>query len=731
MTTVEFSQPQGTKKKKPKERKDEITQVYYVESLSEALSLSVLNNIKSGSFKVPKGVPDDSIPVNFGGDAGKGITQFSVSTLTREHPNSSLNSVIVALYEKPALDTYHNLKQIVNLFGHSQFESLMSRGMFNIVFSRSDDKIRAHVSLLLLDKWGQNRANHSATNDPRHKASIAETPPSDPLSKLKWEFDMRTSQAHYDEHDSLSLIDSSEVSSAQLTSIDDWQSFCEFDSSERRILISNRSFLTFDGVVGIVHNDQIVCNLRIQYVSHQGQLLIFSVLGRALFYPAIPIQNMQNVRCADGLKPVPLGSDALFSCHPQSDVQSFTSDDSPTELLWISKRATTTISGDLDFLCKLWGHNGSNCGSPCCLCHADRRKILSEENKDNSLDTDIEYRCNQSVLADANEYQKSHSLPKSRGVGHPPLIPVFAWCFALCTLHMMEGIFSRLQQSLFHALREKVNPDDAESNCLKEIHTLQLKQRKVQRKISEYHDLERLIDTGYDAEQLELSTSMDEFAALEELKSIAKQIKVLREGAAMQGEYKAVFDFMEEKSLIQHDYRPNSVKGCIVKRNIAFYVAVSEKIEDNIDEDLGREWKECMEKFALIHSFINKHRGDNKAEYGLKISASELSKLKEAIHSFIPMYYQFVADYDEITPCRDKGELKAGVKVHYLWHVMDYIALHGGMRPSFYNEERVENMVQFGSKTLRPYHHFFGAKRLWCAMRQANLRALMHVFFGL
>ena len=136
-----------------KERKHFDTNIYYVESLAEAASLNVLNNINGHKWYIPDGLPEDAISINLGGDAGKGVFQLSVSTLTRKQPNSPLNSVVVAMYEKPAVDTYNNIKDVLHLIGRDQVRALMSRGMFNFVFSSTNNKVTAHVSLLILPSF--------------------------------------------------------------------------------------------------------------------------------------------------------------------------------------------------------------------------------------------------------------------------------------------------------------------------------------------------------------------------------------------------------------------------------------------------------------------------------------------------------------------------------------------------------------------------------------------------
>ena len=53
----------------------------------------------------------------------------------------------------------------------------------------------------------------------------------------------------------------------------------------------------------------------------------------------------------------------------------------------------------------------------------------------------------------------------------------------------------------------------------------------------------------------------------------------------------------------------------------------------------------------------------------------------------------------------------------------------GNVRLSYFNEERVEAMVQFVASVIVSYRHFHGVKRLKYSMQKANLRALINVFY--
>lgn len=205
------------------------------------------------------------------------------------------------------------------------------------------------------------------------------------------------------------------------------------------------------------------------------------------------------------------------------------------------------------------------------------------------------------------------------------------------------------------------------------------------------------------------------------MQALESRIKTLMQDLEPHSVYKQFHDFLEENKLKQKDYRAGSVKGVTVKYNIKLYKELA-KILESVDDELAASWEDTMRRFESIHAKITQH--------GAAFTEKELKVLQREIKEFIATYCQFVDDFGPDSDSKERGELCVGIKMHYLLHVVDYIRLDGGLRPSFLNEERIEHMVQSCSKTLRPYRHLRGAKRLFCAMRQLNLRALFHAFYN-
>ena len=116
------------------------------------------------------------------------------------------------------------------------------------------------------------------------------------------------------------------------------------------------------------------------------------------------------------------------------------------------------------------------------------------------------------------------------------------------------------------------------------------------------------------------------------------------------------------------------------------------------------------------------------ALYEQKITQLDVERFEKQRRHYIAAYYKLVDKYGTTSKeYRDKGLLASGIKGHYLGHISHSIQAHNGQRPSRRNDERPEKVVQMVGKTLRPYKHFRGKKRVECIMQKCNLKSLSHV----
>eukprot|EP01084_Bolivina_argentea_P065252 118949_1 len=126
------------------------------------------------------------------------------------------------------------------------------------------------------------------------------------------------------------------------------------------------------------------------------------IYGASIFYPFIPLNNVTNIIYENDKRFIPIDVK-----HPLKQHDNIC--DSEIKIHWTSRKGRAKISGDLDLICKLVGHNGSRCKFPSFLCDINKDAIRSCENVTGS---------------------------QSKGIGNRAMIPIYPWCFTLPTFHI-------------------------------------------------------------------------------------------------------------------------------------------------------------------------------------------------------------------------------------------------------------------------------------------------------
>eukprot|EP01084_Bolivina_argentea_P065251 118948_1 len=153
------------------------------------------------------------------------------------------------------------------------------------------------------------------------------------------------------------------------------------------------------------------------------------IYGASIFYPFIPLNNVTNIIYENDKRFIPIDVK-----HPLKQHDNIC--DSEIKIHWTSRKGRAKISGDLDLICKLVGHNGSRCKFPSFLCDINKDAIRSCENVTGSIQNNCQYRTNKSVWNNFNIFQKNKKLPQSKGIGNRAMIPIYPWCFTLPTFHI-------------------------------------------------------------------------------------------------------------------------------------------------------------------------------------------------------------------------------------------------------------------------------------------------------
>eukprot|EP01084_Bolivina_argentea_P032654 60447_1 len=246
------------------------------------------------------------------------------------------------------------------------------------------------------------------------------------------------------------------------------------------------------------------------------------------------------------------------------------------------------------------------------------------------------------------------------------------------------------------------------------------------------------MDTQYEFNYVEPGCSMNIGEIEEQLLELDEQIQKQLTKISDENTLKIIRTFMEETKMIQHNFRPRSMKGHTVQRNMDHYYQLCDLISKHVDHDLAERYLDVMEHWEYIYNRTtksgdvekNKKRKKQKMKkiYGDRISEEEKNTLKSKIDEFIPLFYGFLDDYGPVAARRDKGQIAPGLKIHNITHVPDMIGASNDMRLGRANDERTEHVVQAVDEAFRPYHHFYGKKRLLCAMRRLNMMSLTTVF---
>ena len=697
------------------------TNVYIVQNLSEAYCLNIKNNIDSNKFFIPSGIPQDKIYLSYGGDAGKGLFVASISSLTREHPNSEANSVPVICFEKPAI-MHHNKSS-----HYIQLHSIMPRPMMNVVTISDGKSLKSYVCLLCLDYWGQRELNKDLPVCIRSHPNLLTS---------KKDFFLQTAQAHNSK--SKLLI----ISVENIIDFDDdtdFDLFCRTrpiqDESDRHISINSKCISAeFDGIIGVERQNFIICILRISGCQcADTNIYRFAVYGRGLFHPKIPINNTNIDRDIDRYfiffqQPTTLSKQQQY-------IQSIYSSPNELSIAWTAFKVNFFVVGDFDYICKITGHRGSSTKYPSPICLIDKSDIRSKRNCERSVQKECVHRTQRSMADDLMEWSRSTELPLSHGVAEPSLVPSFFWCVGLPTFHITEGIMAKQQAALLHGMQKILKVTEASTDKVNKLWEWQEEKMKLLQWIEEGKQFVCILENS-SIEKKDYAPLQHEHVK-ERLGEIDLQIEKLVESLDSNNKFKQIYKFMDDHGMIQKDYRPGSLKGSVVRKNLAHFDILCDQIESSIDQELGKNYRALMSHFSFIYDMISKHgdkahntqRKNEKKQkvYGQKLTLEQQQTLRSSIEEYIPMFYSFLWNYGE--KAAKVNEINSGIKIHNFEHIMDYIQLFDGMRPSYFNEERIEKMVQFVAKTLYPYHHFFGAKRLRCALRACNMKSLFHALF--
>ena len=704
--------------------------VFYIKQISEAYSLSILENVNGKKFNIPDGVSDEYITLHYGGDLGKGHTQCSISTVTRDHNNSSKNSVVVALWENA--DTYRNLSKIFKLFGREQFSAIASRPMINFIVTNQQSTPSVHISMMVLNVFGSNHLRGTLATDRGHQEWLrsAPLPHDDMLSRMKHEFLKKTPQAHYSVNQDLFVLSSEWLYTDLLgPRVTDWRKYCDFDPSglERVLWLRGGAVDVigedFDGVVAVKHRGFIVCQLRVRTfvrndgVKMSGRLWFF---GGAMIYPFVDLRNLHS----DRICYLQSKTDS-FKLLKLQNIDDFPRDDEGSKICWFSKPGQFKVCGDLNFLSKIFGHGGQGCTFPCFMCTATLEMIKSSENATNAEHGKWKYRTNSSALTNFTKTEcVGAKLADTDGIKYLPLLPLFPWIIEPSGFHIFEGLMAKLQGAQMFFL-ENQTALSAEQKCVvKKIDDLKIDQRKIVHSLADRGSFEQVLKIKeYGTEDIECDLDHLQPRSVKEADDIQRKIDELYLKITPNTALRKIIDWQNDHKLIQHDYRPNSVKGAVLKANIKHYVELADIIRTEFDclngTQLGDDWESIMADYKTLHGYICK--------VGPRLSEEQMIDLEQCLARFGLKYYSFIDTYGK--PATREGTINGGIKIHSLKHIMDCMRCNGNTRLAFTNEERIEAMIQFLYRIIAPYKHFFGERRLWNITRQSNVKTLPNVFF--
>ena len=713
--------------------------IYYVGQLTEAYNMNLLENINSGKFCIPDGMCDDYITLHWGGDLGKGHTQCSISTATRKHNNSVKNSVVTALWENPASDSYRNLSKIFGLVGKEQFGAIASRPMINfIVTNQKKSKPLVHVSMMTLNTFGRKLLSETLDTYQAHQEWKRSAPPphDNMLSKMKHEFLLETPQAHYSVNKNLNVLSSDWLLSDVLSNakIMDWRSFCNFDSSgkERLLWLSTeaQSILgdDFDGIISVKHKDFIVCQLRVR-TYHDGVKLPNCVwfLGGDMIYPYVDLRKVSNP--TNSITYLDSKEDS-FKLLKQQYLPYFHDKTEYKLFCWFSMPAQLKVCGDLAFLSKLLGHGGQSCKYPCYLCTVTSDMIKSVDNAENPDFGVWKLRNNCSVFNNfaKKEYQEA-KLTETCGIKYLPLLPIYPWMIELSGFHIFEGLMARLQAAKMFFLESQTELSKDDEEIVDQIAILKTKRLNLLNNIEDLSSFEKSVAfKEYGTEDVDCDLDLDVAKPhwLREARKIQVKLHELYRRIAPNTALRKVIEWEDDHKLIQHEYRPGSVNGAVLKANIKHYVGLAAIIRTEFDSiggtHLGDDWESIMADYEKLHGFICK--------IGSRLSDEQMKELKECNDRFNGKYYRFLIKYGEPPKgANAENTVNCGIKIHFLKHLMESIECNDNTRSAYTNEERVEAMVQFMHRLIAPYLHFFGERRMWAVSRRANVSQLLNVWY--
>eukprot|EP01084_Bolivina_argentea_P018931 35219_1 len=705
--------------------------VYIVKDITEAVCLSIKKNIDLNIHEIPASFPQDKINWKFHGDEGGGLTHLSVTPLTRKYPNSTQNSTVVVCWRKPAVLTYDNLAQVIDT---EIMTALMNRPKINIITLTNGAQIKSHISFLVLDTWGQSRLN--ILQEEQHMNNRPTIEPNNTILKLKYYFDRENNAAHY-HTGNLQIVSTKSFLNVSLDK--DWDLFCTFkkkdDSDDRYICISKDVLPNnFSNWIAIENDGYIIGGLRVRISNKETmeageELEQLEIFGRGRFYPKVPLKNIDNLIFKnDDTFYIQYGNDEILHCNEQA---------TPTKKLkihWTSKDSAINLTGDLDFLCKMIGHNGSACTYPSLLCDILMASIHSKENCKQSIQKGCEYRTFKSVMENWCNFQKNKNLKLSHGIGKQPLVPLYVWCFSDPTLHLMEGPMAVILLCFDSGLKLQLNLNKEEKQ-LKNIANLQEDKMKLVKQLLQHEQTEKMLDYGYDTFDIEMSTGINIEKITLKIGEIEDEIQKQTDLLQPNNPYRLIHEFRMKNKMCEHNYMPKSVKGITIKNNLKHYDTLSE-LTLPLDKELALHYNDMMSHFEVIYDMVcrqgdrivNERRKKNKLPklYGEKLSEDDVKNFETSIEEFIPLYYSFI---DKFGPKSNENNdsIASGVKVHYFEHLPAKIRSKNNTRIAFFNEEITEHQVQQGKRIFGDYSHMYGKRQMKCGMRAWNMHSLCDV----
>eukprot|EP01084_Bolivina_argentea_P018930 35218_1 len=472
-----------------------LSNVYVVQDITEAVCLSIKNNIDLNIHETPASLANDTIYWKWHGDEGKGLFHISVTPLTLKHPNSTRNSVPIVCWRKPAKATYDSLAQVIDT---EIMTALMNRPKINIITLTNGPQIKSYLSMLVLDTWGQSRLN--VLKEQQHMMQIPTIEPENDILKAKYHFDRANNAAHY-HSEKLQII--STQSFPNVSNDKDWDKLCAFkkidDETDRYICIQSGILsANFSNWIALENDGYIIGGLRVRLTNKEAmeagldmeQLEIF---GRGRFYPKVPMKNIGNLIYENDKVFIEYGDENIL--HSNQSV-------TPTKELkirWTSRKSSINLTGDLEFICMVLGHNGSVCKFPSFLCDINMDVIHSKENCKESIQNNCEYRTNQSFWKNWVNFDRNKNLKQSNGVGKKPLVPFYPWCFSPPTLHLMQGPVANILLCLDNGLGIKLQKEK-EQKQLNRIAELQTKKINLTQQIIKYNQTETMLEYGYETQ---------------------------------------------------------------------------------------------------------------------------------------------------------------------------------------------------------------------------------------